>query len=246
TEHRLRGGLANAIANGCRFVNFSAIRSGLDLPPTACEWIPVRPNTDTAIMLALACEIIRSGRHDRVFLDRYCVGYEQWERYLLGTNDGIVKDAAWAGPIAGVEPARLRSLAIDMAREVEGKRTMVNAAWSLQRADHGEQPFWALIALAAVVGQIGLAGGGFGVGYGCENKYGSPHRLVGTGPRLPAAPNPVSSFIPVARITDMLERPGDGFDFDGRRWRYPDIRLVYWAGGNPFHHHQDLNRLLRA
>nr|BFE89519.1 hypothetical protein GCM10020185_00550 [Pseudomonas brassicacearum subsp. brassicacearum] len=24
---------------------------------------------------------------------------------------------------------------------------------------------------------------------------------------------------------------------------YPDIRLVYWAGGNPFHHHQDLNRL---
>ena len=26
----------------------------------------------------------------------------------------------------------------------------------------------------------------------------------------------------------------------------PDIRLVYWAGGNPFHHHQDLNRLRRA
>ena len=27
---------------------------------------------------------------------------------------------------------------------------------------------------------------------------------------------------------------------------YPDIRLVYWAGGNPFHHHQDLNRLRKA
>ena len=27
---------------------------------------------------------------------------------------------------------------------------------------------------------------------------------------------------------------------------YPDIRLVYWAGGNPFHHHQDLNRLREA
>src|SRR5262249_46728730 len=23
-------------------------------------------------------------------------------------------------------------------------------------------------------------------------------------------------------------------------------RLVYWAGGNPFHHHQDINRLRRA
>jgi len=246
TEHRLRGGLAAAMANGCRFVNFSAVRSGLDLPPPACEWIPIRPNTDTAVMLALACEIIRSGRHDRAFLDRYCVGYEQWERYLLGNEDGIVKDAAWAGPIAGVDPARLRSLAIDMAREVDGKRTMVNGAWSLQRADHGEQPFWALIALAAVIGQIGLAGGGFGVGYGCENGYGSPHPLVRVGPRLPAGTNPVTTFIPVARVTDMLERPGEEFDFDGRRLRYPDIRLVYWAGGNPFHHHQDLNRLLTA
>ena len=26
----------------------------------------------------------------------------------------------------------------------------------------------------------------------------------------------------------------------------PDIRLVYWAGGNPFHHHQDLFGLQRA
>ena len=246
SEHRLRGGLATAMANGCRFVNFSAVRSGLDLPPPTCEWIPIRPNTDTAVMLALACEIIRSGRHDRAFLDRYCVGYEQWERYLLGNEDGIVKDAAWAGPIAGVDPARLRSLAIDMAREVDGKRTMVNGAWSLQRADHGEQPFWALIALAAIIGQIGLAGGGFGVGYGCENGYGSPHPLVRVGPRLPAGTNPVTTFIPVARVTDMLERPGEEFDFDGRRLRYPDIRLVYWAGGNPFHHHQDLNRLLTA
>jgi biotin/methionine sulfoxide reductase len=245
-EHRLRTGVANACAHGCRFVSFSAIRGDLDLPVSAWEWIPIRPNTDTAVMLALACEIIRSGRQDRAFLDRYCVGYEKWERYLLGMDDGIVKDAAWAGPIAGVDPARLRSLAFDMAREVDGKRTMVNAAWSLQRADHGEQPYWALIALAAVIGQIGLAGGGFGVGYGCENMLGSPHPLVGPGPRVPAAPNPVDTFIPVARLVDMLERPGGEFSFDGRRLRYPDIRLVYWAGGNPFHHHQDLNRLMLA
>src|SRR5690606_22095818 len=26
----------------------------------------------------------------------------------------------------------------------------------------------------------------------------------------------------------------------------PDVRLIHWAGGNPFHHHQDLNRLLHA
>jgi biotin/methionine sulfoxide reductase len=36
------------------------------------------------------------------------------------------------------------------------------------------------------------------------------------------------------------------FQYDGKDLTYPDIRLVYWSGGNPFHHHQDLNRLVRA
>ena len=40
--------------------------------------------------------------------------------------------------------------------------------------------------------------------------------------------------------------PGELFDYDGRQHTYADIRAVYWAGGNPFHHHQDLNRLRRA
>jgi biotin/methionine sulfoxide reductase len=58
--------------------------------------------------------------------------------------------------------------------------------------------------------------------------------------------NAVGAFIPVARVADMLLHPGEPFDFDGRQLAYPDIRLVYWCGGNPFHHHQDLGRLRRA
>jgi biotin/methionine sulfoxide reductase len=44
----------------------------------------------------------------------------------------------------------------------------------------------------------------------------------------------------------MLLHPGESFDLDGRQLAYPAIRLVYWCGGNPFHHHQDLGRLRRA
>jgi biotin/methionine sulfoxide reductase len=44
----------------------------------------------------------------------------------------------------------------------------------------------------------------------------------------------------------MLLNPGAEFDYNGGRYSYPDVRLVYWAGGNPFHHHQDLNRLQQA
>jgi biotin/methionine sulfoxide reductase len=241
SEHGLPAGLAAMAAAGCRFVNFSPVRADLDVPASSLEWIPIRPGTDAAVMLALACETLRAGRHDRAFLARWCTGFERWEAYLTGAADGVVRDADWAAPIADVPAARLRLLAAEMA----ATRSIVNVAWALQRADHGEQPFWAAIGLACVLGQVGLPGGGFALGYGPANTMGSPQRAL-PGPTLPQGRNAVADFIPVARIADMLLHPGEPFDYNGARRRYPDIRLVYWAGGNPFHHHQDLHRLARA
>lgn len=240
-EHRVLPALARLAARGCRFVNFSPIRDNFDAPEGSVEWIPIRPNTDTAAMLALACELISAGRHDQAFLSKYCVGFDTWADYLLGRSDGIVKDADWAAPITGVPADRLRRLAVELAET----RSFINVAWSLQRADHGEQPYWAAVALASVLGQIGLPGGGFGVAYGPANLMGSPHTKF-SGPTLPQGRNAVQAFIPVARISDMLLMPGGAFDYNGQSYTYPDIELIYWAGGNPFHHHQDLNRLAQA
>ena len=97
----------------------------------------------------------------------------------------------------------------------------------------------------AMLGGIGLPGGGFGFGHGSTNGIGAP-RVDIAGPEVPLPLNPARSMIPVARIADMLLGPGASYAFNGRRYTFPDIRLVYWAGGNPFHHHQDLNRLQRA
>ena len=65
-------------------------------------------------------------------------------------------------------------------------------------------------------------------------------------PRLLQGVNGIDSWIPVARIADMLLHPGGCYDYDGQRRRYPDVKLVYWCGGNPFHHHEDLARLRYA
>jgi biotin/methionine sulfoxide reductase len=118
-------------------------------------------------------------------------------------------------------------------------------AQSLQRAEFGEQPVWAGLALAAALGQIGLPGGGFCYGLGSIGYYGRRRVAVPVAP-LPQGRNGVGEYIPVARIADMLLHPGEPFDHDGRRLRYPHVRLAYWVGGNPFHHHQDLGRLRRA
>src|SRR5690606_39851699 len=121
-------------------------------------------------------------------------------------------------------------------------RTLINVGWSVQRARYGEQPLWAGLALAACLGQIGLPGGGFATGYGSMGSYGggfTPRAL----PRLPQGRNPVDTLIPVARIADMLLCAGEPFDFNGQRLRYPEIHLVYWAGGNPFHQDRKSTRL---
>jgi biotin/methionine sulfoxide reductase len=230
--------------NGTKFVIISPLRD--DVPPFLeaaglTEWIPIRPNTDTAMMMAMAYTILAEGRQDEAFLGTYCVGWEKFRAYLNGEEDGIAKNPAWAEAITGVPAERIAQL----ARQTVENRSMLSAAWALQRADHGEQPFWTLIALASMVGQIGLPGGGFGFGYASLGAHGVPRQQV-MWPVFPKAPSPLESYIPVARISDLLLKPGEEYDFDGKRLTYPDTRLVYWCGGNPFHHHQDLNRLAEA
>lgn len=235
------GGWLRALAEaGVRVINISPIRE--DGPEAAlAEWLPIRPNTDTAMLLALVHTLIVENRHDRAFLASHCVGFAPVERYLLGESDGEPKSAAWAEAITGVPAEAIRTLARDMA----ATRTMLSAAWSLQRADHGEQPYWALILLAAALGQIGLPGGGLGFGYGSSAGIADPP-LAFRAPIMEGLRNPLGRAIPAARIADCLLDPGGRYDFDGKSATFPDIRLVYWAGGNPFHHHQDLNRLRRA
>lgn len=239
-RHQVRDGLRRMAEAGVRFVNISPVRDNL-VTGGPVEWVPIRPNTDTALMLALAYVIQQDNRFDRTFIDRCTVGFDAFHAYLNGDTDGVPKTPEWAAPITGVPTETIEALARDML----GSRTMVNIAWALQRAAHGEQPFWMLVTLACMIGQIGLPGGGYGLGYGAANTLGTQH-LHFPGPVFPQGQNPVSEFIPVARIADLLLDPGGTFTYQGETHLYPDIRLVYWAGGNPFHHHQDLNRLTTA
>ncbi|CAN0507294.1 unnamed protein product, partial [Discosporangium mesarthrocarpum] len=192
-------------------------------------------------MLGLAYTLETEKLADRAFLSRYCTGYERFRDYLTGRSDSRPKDADWAAPICGIDADTIRSLARRMAQG----RTMISTNWSLQRADHGEQTFWMTVTLAAMLGQVGLPGGGFAFGYGSMGNNGAP-RISVPSPNLSSGPKPCDSWIPVARIADMMLHPGGVYEFDGERRTYPDTRLVYWSGGNPFHHHQDLNRLVSA
>ncbi len=239
-HHGLTDWTRQAHENGVQFVNISPFKG--DAPDWLdADWIAPKPNSDTALMLALAHTLIAEDRHDPAFLARYCSGFEPFRDYVFGAADCLAKDADWAVPITGVESDVIRTL----ARRMADNKTMLTASWSLQRGDHGEQTYWALIALAALLGEIGLPGRGFTFGYGSMNGVGAVRRR-GLTPAMPPLANKNGMAIPVARVADMLLHPGETVDVDGRTITYPEIALVYWAGGNPFHHHQDLNRFNRA
>lgn len=237
--HHMPRHIDRARQGGTRFVVISPVAD--DIPPgIEADWIAPRPGSDTAIMLGLCHDMLRRNRADRDFLDRYCHGSDTLVSYLRGTDDGLEKSLAWAAGIADVPVEALAALSDRIATG----RVMLTASWSLQRAHHGEQTHWALIALAAMLGQIGLPGGGFTFGYGSLNAVGQGARK-GLVPGLPIPDNPAGMAIPVARLADMLENPGKTIAFNGGQVTYPDAKLVYWAGGNPFHHAQDLFRLER-
>ena len=204
------------------------------------ERIVIRPNTDTAFMLGLAQVIYSEGLHNQAFLDKYTVGFAKFADYLTGKSDGTAKTPEWAAPITGIDATVIRTLARRMAKT----RTALMGGFSLQRAQHGEQPVWMMITLSAMLGQFGLPGGGAQINF--PPGLGVP---AGAGPAiagLPAGTNPVKDFVPINMWTDLLLNPGKTIDYDGRKITYPDIQLVYWAGGNPFHHAHDINRVVAA
>lgn len=240
SRHVERGSMQRAAERGCEFVNVGPLRA--DLPAEAQpEWFSIVPGTDAALMLALIHTLVVENLHDRGFLDRYTSGWLEFERYLLGETDGQPKDAAWAAPIVDAAADRI----VALARRMAGRRALVTVSHSLQRARYGEQPVWLAAVLAAALGQIGLPGGGYAYALGAIGYYGRRYNAVPL-PTLSQGKNGVADFIPVARISDMLLHPGQPYRYNGRTLTYPDIKLVYWAGGNPFHHHQDLSRLRRA
>jgi biotin/methionine sulfoxide reductase len=239
-RHVTRSFVKRACEAGCRFVDITPLRDD-GFAEAGTQWIAPLPGSDAALMLAIAYTLDAERLADLEFLESHTVGYERFIAYVRGTTDDRPKSPEWAEALTQV-PART---IVDLARRMAGCRTMINVSWSMQRQDHGEQPIWLGVTLAAMLGQIGLPGGGFQHGYGSSADVGLPRRVMNP-PALPQGINAEPAGIPVARIADTLLQPRKVIPFNGRRITLPHIDLVYWIGGNPFHHHQDLARLHRA
>ena len=93
----------------------------------------------------------------------------------------------------GINLFTIESGTLSLAKKISDSRTLITVSWSLQRAQNGEQPYWMATTLAAMLGQIGLPGGGVGFGYGAIGGVGVSMRNFG-GLGLPKGKNMISDL----------------------------------------------------
>jgi anaerobic selenocysteine-containing dehydrogenase len=77
----------------------------------ADKWIPILPNTDAALQLAIAYIWLTEDTYDKLYIATHTYGFEKFKEYVLGKEDGIPKTPAWAAPKCGIPEWTIKALA---------------------------------------------------------------------------------------------------------------------------------------
>lgn len=94
----------------------------------ADKWVPIKPNTDGALYLALAHVWIGEGLYDKDYVRTHTVGFEEFERHVRGGDDGVAKTPAWAEKITGVPAHTIKALAREWAHKKTSLSTYFGGA----------------------------------------------------------------------------------------------------------------------
>ena len=219
--------VAQAASSGVPVVVIDPRRSAT-AKAVGARWIPIRPGTDAAMMLAVLQVLWSEGLVDRDHVSTLAHGMDQLEAYVTGRLDGTVRGPAWAQAICGVPAADIASFAREFAA---AKPAMLMPGYSIQRVRAGEEPFRLGAALQLATGNFGVRGGSTA---SINNRLPGPR--VGGLDDLSRGDEPE---FPVLRWPDAI--------LEGKTGGYPtDIKAAYLAGCNFVNQGADTTKNIRA
>ncbi len=221
-------------------------------------WIPIRPNTDAAMMAGMAHYIFENNLQDQDFINRFvqgmdegtmpgwakAQGFESFREYIMGVKDGTPKTPEWASEICGVPAEDIRKLAHMYATI---KPAALKASWAPGRNAYGEQYSRMAAALQAMTGNIGILGGS--------------SEGVGKAFHLPAVAYPYDQYANVwfASIKSdrwahcVLNYPNVKREEIGLWPRsdnldgvIPNIKGIFWQGSDWFNQLTNINKEIEA
>ena len=203
------------------------------------EWIPIRPGTDTAMLIAMANVIISSNLHNQNFIDRYTIGFEQFKEYVTGKEDGTPKTPGWAETITGVPATTIEELAKDYATTKPAALLTLGAPG---RSAFGEQFHRAAAILTAITGNIGIHGGepaGFGLPPVGLQPLASAGLLKDAFPgNMPEGMSPKKGIHITKAWDAILQGKAGGYE--------TDLKMVYITNGNPVNQFLNTNKAVEA
>lgn len=229
----------------------------------ADQWIPIRPGTDAAMLIAMAHVIITEKLYDAAFLEAHTVGFAAYRDYVLGRSDGEPKSPEWAAPITRV-PARVIA---DLARAYATRKpAALIAGWGPARTAMGEQYSRAANVLCAMTANIGIPGGyaaGFMRAYSSREtghlRKKDPGKRIDKSRGIPssnpvengALPRPDSLYRLSGGTNATSARIHQGRIWDailhGRAGGYPaDLKMAYIVASNCLNQYPNANRGARA
>jgi len=127
------------------FCNQTAARSD--------EWIPIRPGTDGAMALAIGHVLIKKGLINKPFIDKWCVGFEEYAAYVKD------KTPEWAEKITGVEAATIERIATEIGETAwEGKPVLIDFWSGPGHHTNSTRGGYAIAILPALLGMIDKPG----------------------------------------------------------------------------------------
>jgi len=240
---------------GCKFVvidpQFTDSAAAYD-----AWWIPIRPNTDAAMMAGMAHYIFSNNLQDQEFINEFTQGMdkntmpawakdrENFKDYILGKYDKTPKTPKWASKICGVSEEDIIKLA-DMYATTQP--AALKASWGPGRASYGEQYSRMAAALQAMTGNIGILGG-------CAEGVGK-----GWHPQSVAHPQDAYSNIWHSSIKSdrwahcVLNYPNVKREeiglwprADERDGVIPNIKAIFWHGSDWFNQLTNINKEIKA
>lgn len=116
-------------------------------------WLPIRPGSDIALLLAWANVLVTENLYDKDYLDQYALGFNELQAHVQGLTP------EWAEPLTDIPAARIRETAHAMAaaKPAVALHPGRHVTWYGNDTQRGR----AMAILTALLGAYGRKGGIF-------------------------------------------------------------------------------------
>ncbi len=117
----------------------------------ADRWLPIKPGTDTALLLAWLHVLVTENRYDAAYLAAHAVGLDELAAHVRPFSP------EWAGPITDLDPADIRAVARELA--AHAPRAVLPPGRHTVWYGNDTQRLRALFLVNALLGNYGVEGG---------------------------------------------------------------------------------------